>query len=665
MASEKRPAKRLWVGAAYYPEQWPEARWAEDIRLMKEAGLNVVRMAEFAWSSLEPSAGQFKFDWLDRAIEALAAAGIETVMSTPTAAPPAWLVSQYPDMLAREENGRPVQFGNRCHYCVTSPEFHQATTRIVIALAEHFGPNPHVIGWQLDNEYNRACTCERCRGQFQAYLAGQYQSLDALNRAWSTAYWSQTYSAWDQIPIPIGGHNPGLMLEYKRFLTDCYVRFQRLQLDGLRPELKPGDWVTHNFMGWFDGFDHYRMAVDLNMASWDWYVGVGHHDYTTTGAIHDLTRGFKRQNFWVMETQPGSVNWSPLNNMLNKGEARVMAWHAIAHGADGILYWQWRSALGGQEQYHGSLVDQSGQPRPFYSDAQALARDMRAVSDLLADSAPVAQTALLNDYDSRWSIQWQRHQRDFDTVTHFNHYYRPLAQANIATDVLSADASLDGYKLVIAPALLIMTDERASRLQDFVANGGTLVITLRSGMKDATNALLPARQPGPLAEIAGVEVEEYYALQDPVPVAGKEVVGTASIWAERLKILDVSQTTILAYYGASNGWLDGQPAITLHPFGKGQVYMIGAYLDPGTQNELVKLVAASAGVKPVMSSPTGVEVRQRLSADGKAILIVTNHTREEQIVTLPMPVREHLEDRYLENSLKLGPYGVAILTQAN
>ena len=213
---------RLYVGAAYYPEHWPETRWPEDIRLMREAGLTVARLAEFAWSTLEPAAGQFDFGWLERAVDQLAANGIVSVLSTPTAAPPAWLVGQHPDMLTVDETGRRVQFGNRCHYCVTSPEFHEATTSIVSAMAEHFGPNPSVIGWQIDNEFGRVCYCPRCRERFQQFLAGQYGSLDGLNSAWSTSYWSQTYSAWEQIPIPIGRHNPGLMLEFRRFVTASY-----------------------------------------------------------------------------------------------------------------------------------------------------------------------------------------------------------------------------------------------------------------------------------------------------------------------------------------------------------------------------------------------------------------------------------------------------------
>ncbi len=206
---------------------------------MVSAGMNVVRMAEFAWADMEPAQGQFNFAWLDRAIDKLAAAGIATVLGTPTAAPPAWLMAEYPDIFAVEKDGRRVQFGNRCHYCVNSPDFHAAARSIVSAMAERFGPNPSVIGWQFDNEYNRVCYCDRCRVRFQHYLQEHYLTLANFNARWSTAYWSQTYSAWEQIPFPIGGHNPGLMLEFKHFTTESYRCFQRLQLDCLRPHLPP------------------------------------------------------------------------------------------------------------------------------------------------------------------------------------------------------------------------------------------------------------------------------------------------------------------------------------------------------------------------------------------------------------------------------------------
>jgi len=664
MSARLPSSARLHLGVAYYPEHWPEERWPEDIRLMQEAGLSVARLAEFAWSTLEPAEGEFRLEWLEHAISALASAGIVSVLGTPTAAPPAWLVQQHPDLLAVDEGGHRVQFGNRCHYCVNSPELHTATRRVVRAMAERFGKNQHVIGWQLDNEYNRICYCDRCQRLFQEYLAEKFGSLDALNCQWATQYWSQTYSAWGQIPIPIGPHNPGLMLEFKHFVTQSYRRFQQLVLDVLRPHLRPDVWVTHNFMNWFDGFDHYSLSEDLDLASWDWYVGTGHHDYLTTGAAHDLVRGLKRRSFWLMETQPGSVNWSSVNTVLNRGEARAMAWHAVAHGADGVLYWQWRSALGGQEQYHGTLVDQSGQPRPFFEEVQQLGHDFAAVSVLLSGSTIASEVALLNSYDSRWSIQRQRHHRDFSYVAHLTHYYWPLAARNVAVDIISPDAPFDGYRLVIAPALLILSEAQAARLKEFVMQGGHLVLTVRCGMKDTCNALLPARQPGPLVDAAGIEVEEYYALLDPVPVWGEWFTGTSRLWAERLHAQDGANLHIIARYGASNGWLDGQPAVTRHSHGKGQVTYVGAYLDRSSQQILLDRIARSAEVQPVMETPTGVEACLRLNAKGQQVFIIINHERAEKSVRLPWPAREHLSGRTLAGNLGLAPYAVAVLTRS-
>jgi beta-galactosidase len=663
-------ASRLHLGAAYYPEHWPEENWLEDIRLMHEAGLTVVRMGEFAWSSFEPSAGDFRLDWLDRAINLLASAGIVSVLSTPTAGPPAWLVQQHPDLLAVNEYGQRAQIGNRCHYCVNSPEFHAAVQRIVEALGERFGPNPNVIGWQFDNEYSRVCYCDRCRSLFQRYLQDQYGSLEALNERWSTRYWSQTYSSWEQIPIPIGAHNPGLMLEFKHFITESYRKFQRLQVDALRPYIPEGVWMTHNFMKWFDGYDHYILSADLDIASWDWYVGKGHHDYLSSGVLHDQIRGFKQKNFWLMETQPGSINWKPINTTLAWGEARAMAWHAVAHGADAILYWQWRSALGGQEQLHGTLVDQSGQPRPFYEEVRRLGKDFAAISPILAGSEVKASVAMLNDYDSLWSIQWQPHHRDFDYIEHFSHYYRPLALLNVPVDVISArdltDAGkLTGYRLVIAPALLSQNQAMVETLQEYVTGGGHLVLTVRCGMKDEYNALLPQRQPGALAEMAGVEVEEYYALQEPVPVKGNWFEGQSNLWAERLAPAGKKNARIIARYGKSNGWLDDQIAISVNTFGNGLVYYVGAYLDEPAQQALLTRFLKTARVTTISSAP-GIEVRTRVSTDedgnGIEVYIVINHTSTEQTIHLPWLAFDHLAGVELAAEFKLTAYGVAVVT---
>jgi beta-galactosidase len=653
---------KLYVGSAYYPEQWSREHWLEDISLMRQAGFNVVRLGDFAWSALEPDQGRYDTQWLEDAIALFSQAGIDVVLCTPSAAPPAWLVNKYPDILPIDENGRRVQFGNRCHYCVNSPEFHQAVKGLAGVMAGKFASNPRVIGWQIDNEFNRYCYCPRCQKLFQQYLSQRYQTLTRLNDHWTTMYWSQVYDSWDQIPLPIGQHNPGLMLEFKHFVTQSYQRFQRLQIDELRPHLYEGAWITHNFMNWHDGYDHYLMGEDLDMASWDWYVGMDHHIYQNSGASHDLVRGYKRQNFWLMETQPGTVNWKPLNNSLNKGEARAMAWHAVGHGADAILYWQWRSALNGQEQYHGTLVDTTGQPRPFFSEAHLLASDFSKTSHLVAGSQIKAEVALLNCFDSRWSIQWQPHHKDFSYIDHFLHYYRPIVDENISIDIISADASLSGYKLVIAPAMLVLNDQRVEHLESFVRNGGHLVLTLRSGMKDEYNALLPIRLPGALRKISGVEVEEYYALLDPVELNGNGWQGLSRIWAERLKILDGETTQVLANYGKSNGWLDGQAAITRHPYGQGIVTYVGAYLDEVSQKALVKNITEQAACEPIMQTPNGVEACRRMHPTNGEILILINHTRLEQKVPLPWMAYDHLQQGEIKGLIFLEPYGVAVLT---
>ncbi len=661
---------RIHLGAAYYPEHWPEEAWVEDIRLMHEAGLTVVRMGEFAWSTLEPALGDFHLDWLERAINMLATSGIVTVLGPPTAAPPVWLVQQHPDLLAVNEHGQRAQVGNRCHYCVNSPDYHAAVQQIVRAMAERYGPNPNVIGWQFDNEYNRVCYCDRCRKLFQQFLQAKYETLEELNQRWSTPYWSQTYSSWEQIPIPIGPHNPGLMLEFKHFITDSYRKFQRLQVDALRSFIPDGVWMTHNFMKWFDGYDHYAMSQDLDIASWDWYVGTGHHDYLTSGVLHDLIRGFKRRNFWLMETQPGSINWKPINSTLDRGEARAMAWHAVAHGADAILYWQWRSALGGQEQMHGTLVDQSGQPRLFYEEARQIGKEFAAMTPILAGSEITAKVAMLNDYDSLWSIQWQPHHHDFNYIDHFTHYYKPLALLNVPVDILPANGlgqarELAGYRLVIAPALLLQNPATVEILQEYVNRGGYLVLTARSGMKDNNNALLPQRQPGALAKMVGVEVEEYFALQEPVPVKGNWFEGQSSLWAERLVLTGKNSAHVVARYGKSNGWLDNQVAISVNIVGNGIVYYVGTYLDDAAQQALLARFLKTAQITTINTAP-GIEFRARIGSDGAGRrtenYIVINHTSIQHTLHLPWPAFDHLTGQNLSEELILTAYGVAVVT---
>jgi len=651
----------LLMGAAWYPEQWPEARWEEGLRLMEAANLKVVRIAEFAWSRMEPSEGHYDFDWLERAINLAAKHHIISVVGTPTATPPAWLTQKYPDTLRVDEHGERAIHGNRAHASSTSPRYREFCRRIAGQMAIRFGHNPNVVGWQIDNEYGYALMSydDVTRKQFQDWLQAKYKTLDNLNARWTTAYWSQTYDNWTQIPIPIGGHNPGLMLEWKRFVGYTWTSYQQNQIDVIRKHADARQFFTGNFMGFFDGFDHYPITEPLTFASWDDYVGTGHVDPAGNGLAHDLTRGFKRQNFWVMETQPGAVNWSSLNNFLNRGEARARAWQAIGHGADDVNYWQWRSALNGQEEIHGVLVGPDGTPVPFLDEVTQTAREFAQVESNFRDTVPVSQVALLYSYDSHWAIQFQKHTEKYDDIGLLKSYYRELRQLSQSVDVISPYAPLDGYKLVAAPSLNVLPKDLADHLIEYVRNGGHLVLGPRSGMKDEFNALLTQRQPGFLVDALGARVEQYYALEKDFPVSGGWGNGNATIWADQLKSL-APDSEVLLKFGKSNGWLDDQPAAITRPFGKGRITYIGAILDDKLTAAAAEWMVQRSGVTPVFGPvPEGVEVSRRIGG-GKQVFILINYAQESRAVKLPYSMKALLTNRQADK-VELPPYGVEIL----
>jgi beta-galactosidase len=627
---------------------------------MREAGMNVVRLAEFAWSRMEPTEGEFNFDWLYQAVELAAQYGMEVVLGTPTAAPPAWLTQKYPETLATRADGRQATHGLRCHYSPANLTYLRFCQRIAEEMAKCFGKNAHVIGWQIDNEYNSVSYDTETRQHFQDWLKKKFGSLEALAEHWTTAYWSEDYSDWSQIPFPVGNHNPGLLLAFQQFVTHVYVEFQRTQVEAIRAYSLPQQWITHNFMKWFDTYDHYALSEDLDIASWDNYIPTGHLDYVENGAVHDLIRGLKRKNFWLMETQPGQVNWSSINTTLDRGEVRAMAWHAIGHGADAVLYWQWRSALNGQEQMHGSLIAPDGKPRNVYHEVAELGRDLQTANSYLEDTQPTAQIAILHTYEDRWAINFQRHTRDFDPVKHLLSFYKPLRESGHTLDIVHPLAPLSDYKLVVAPNLNILDEPTTQHLLDYVNSGGHLVLGPRSGVKDAFNALLTTRQPGPLAEAFGAHVEEYYALDHSIPVSGELGEGTAFIWAEQLQA-DVPDAKVLLSYGASNGWLDNQPTMITRQVGEGRISYVGAWLD----DELMRRVAdwllkVSSVNADLATPPAGVEVCVRQRGDERVVILI-NHTAQPRTYPLSQPLTNVLTDEPCEGAVALPAFGVAVL----
>ena len=649
----------LWLGTAWYPEQWPEARWDADLALMEKAGVRFARIGEFAWSKMEPTEGQYDLDWVERAVRAAEKHHIAIVLGTPSAAPPAWLTQTYPETLRVMEDGLRDQHGNRQQFDWSSPKYRALARSMAERMAERFGHDPNVIGWQIDNEYANESYGDATKRMFQDWVKARYGTLDNLNQRWTTAYWSETYQSWDQIPIQTKYGNPGLLLSWKRFVSDEWRSYQRNQLDAIRAHAEKRQFITTNMMGWFDAYDHYTVAQDLDLASWDDYVGEGHLNPVYNGATHDLMRGLLRKNFWVMETQPGFVNWAKDNNSLDKGEVRAMAWHDIGHGADAVSYWQWRSDLNGQEEYHGTLLGADGTPVPLYAEVAQLGAEFAKAGPALAGTSVVSQVAVLQSYDSRWAINWQRHNQAFNPVDDLVKYYGAVRALAHSVDIVSPAVDLSQYKLVVAPGLNVISEPVAKNLMAYVRGGGNLVLGQRSGMKDDDNGLQVERQPGPLVDLLGGRVEQFYALDGEVPVTGAWGAGKTKVWAELLSVKS-PETKVLMTYGKSNGWLDGQPAAITRKVGKGSITYIGADLSDAQMASAAKWMMVQSGVTAAMGElPAGVDLYER-QGGGKDVWILINFGAGPQTVTLPGSFEDVLAGG-TKKSVTLDRFAVSVL----
>lgn len=648
------------IGAAWYPEQWPEQRWNTDLTLMQQAGLNVVRIGEFAWSRLEPREGVYNFGWMDRAIRLAESHHIYVIIGTPTDAPPAWLTAKYPDTLRIDANGQHAEHGGRRQFSYSSPRYRAFCRDIATRLAQHFGHDPDVIGWQIGNEYTDESFDPSAHRQFHRWLESRFSTLAALNHAWGMAY-----DKWNEIPLIDAPANPGLLLAHREFVTATWLSFQQVQIDAIRRWSDPRQFITTNLggLGWSDHFDHYRICDPLTFASWDDYVGQGHLNVARNAAMHDFVRGWKRKNFLVMETQPGFVNWAPVNNSLYKGETRAMAWQAIGHGAEGVLYWQWRDALNGQEQYHGAIVGPDGKPLPIYPEIQRTAEESHRASSALAGTAPVSDVAIVLDYPSRWAIDFQPRSDRYDELKVLLDFYRPLEQIAQSVDIVEATAPLNRYKLVIAPALNVLPPLLAQHLLEYVQQGGVLLLGPRSGLKDENNALNPQQQPGPLAAPLGGRVEQSYALNAPIPVSGDYGKGSADIWAELLSVQNAATTAPL-HYGPGNSWLQGQPAMVEHRIGEGTLAYLGALLGPNLMHSVIAALANTAGVRPVFGAlPANVEVCRRVGANHEVFVLI-NHGHSNAELKIPEGMSIVLGDAHrasAQQGIILPPQGVLLL----
>lgn len=564
------------LGVCYYPEHWPESRWTEDARQMRMLGISHVRLGEFAWSRLEPRPGHYAWDWLDRAIETLGAAGLKIILGTPTATPPKWLIDRHPDILAHDAEGRPRGFGSRRHYCFSSPTYRRAALRIVTDMARRYGHNPHVVAWQTDNEYGCHDTVvsysPAAQAAFRDWLRARYGDPQRLNDAWGAVFWSMELTDFDQADPPnltVTEANPAHRLDYWRFSSDQVAAFNRAQVEILRRE-SPGRDLVHNFMGFEESFDHFAVARDLDVASWDsyplgfldqgWFDGEekarylrqGHPDFAAFH--HDLYRAMCGGRLWVMEQQPGPVNWAPHNPAPLPGMVRLWSWEAFAHGAELVSYFRWRQAPFAQEQMHAGLLRPDGAPAPAAAEAAQVAREIAAIPATGSRQAPVA---LLFDYQTLWTVTIQPQGREFRALRLIYEVYSALRRRGLDVDMVAPEGDLDGFAAVVVPIATQISADLAQRLAAF---DGQVLIGPRSGSKTADYAIPTDLPPGRLGDRLGVRVTGVESL----PAGHRETVIyqdiTAPAWLWREHLETGADTEILGRF--ADPFAADSPAVT-------------------------------------------------------------------------------------------------------
>lgn len=630
----------LLLATSWYPEQWPRAQWANDLKLMQEAGIGLVRVAEFAWSVLEPVDGEFCLEWLEDAIALAGSMGFRVIVGTPTAAPPLWLTQKHPEIIRQSHDEIPSGVMGRCHFRHASKVYHTYAARIARVMAERFGPNPHVVGWQIDNEYTSFSHDQETGAAFRDWLRNEYGTLDNLNQRWGCAYWSRTITDWDQIPVNFrGGVSPVLLAAFRRFVTHTVRAYQAVQAAEIRPRMGPGQFLSHNFHVPFAMGDNTIIASDLDLALFDYYPEE-RHDSAKSGWWFALARGLKRQNFWLIETQVGTVKYKPVNPALPRGVTRALCWHAIGLGADLVGFWQWRPCLGGGEQYWGTIVGPSGAPRPIYQEIARIGADFAHYRDALTGTNPVYDVALFFSDEDRWIIDHERFHKSFGAHEHLSFWHAGLSQQGLGVEVMDPAWSLAGHRLAIATALPVLTPARETALLDWVQKGGHLVIGPRSFHKNRDGAwLAEARPPGAaFAAASGTEVAEYFALEEPVSITAPWGASEASIWAEILETVNPGE--VVARYGPEHSWLDGQVAITTRTSGAGRITLLGFWPSPQAFPGVVRWLTELTGIA-THPLPPGVAVHRR-QGEGREVIIAINHGETPQTVSLPAPSAETL-----------------------
>lgn len=660
-------------GGDYNPEQWPESVWDDDVRLMQEAHVNIATLPVFGWVSLQPSEDTFTFEWLDRLLDKLHAGGIRACLATATASVPAWLDQKYPDVLRVDHNGVKMKHGGRHTFCPNSANFRRLSANLARHMAERYKNHPALLVWHVSNEYGNYCYCDKCAVAFREWLKERYGSLDEVNRRWYTSFWGHTFTDWSQIETPTsnGERNmQALLIDYDRFQSDSTLACFSAEAVVLR-EITPDIPITTNLMGTFKPLDYHKWAKEMDIVSWDSYPPKSAQP-ADIAFTHTVMRGLKEgQPFMLMEQTPSQQNWQVQNALKRPGIMRLWSYQAMAHGADTIMYFQWRRSRGAQEKFHGAIVEHEGtsKPRVFQEVAQLGAELERLGTRTLGGRVP-AKAAILFDWDNWHAVEYSSGpSRDLQYVPQCQAYYAALHKLAVPADIVSPLADLSNYKLVIAPVLYMVKPGVAEKLEKFVEGGGTVLTTFFSGVVDETDLVYLGGYPGPLRKLVGIWSEEIDALtpQEANQIVFKEPHGalggeyTCKLLCERIH---AEGAQVLATYGSD--FYAGEPAVTVNKLGKGRAYYIASSLEERGLIDLCRTLTQELGIEPALAgAPAGVEAMPRVTPTGETLLYLLNHNKEEVEVALPAGAYTDLiSGKACQAALALPKYGVAILAPA-
>lgn len=630
---------KIVYGGDYNPEQWPEEIWADDMRLLKEANIDIVTLNVFSWAALQPSEETYDFSKLDKIMEMVRDNGLQVCLATSTGAHPAWMAKKYPDILRTEFNGLKRKFGGRHNSCPNSPTYEKYSVRLAQKIAERYRDYNNIVAWHISNEFGGECYCENCEKAFRVWLKKKHQTIENVNRAWNTAFWGHTFYDWDEIVLPnlLSEHFEqdrsqfqGITVDYKRFNSESILECYKREYDTLKA-ITPDIPITTNLMGFYKPLDYKMWAKYMDVVSWDNYPS--NEDSPAQIAMsHDLMRGINGgEPFLLMEQTPSVTNWLPYNALKRPGVMRLWSYQAVAHGSDSVMFFQMRRTVGACEKLHGAVIDHVGTNETrVFREVKALGAELKELGEQTLGAVTDAKAAIYFDWDNWWAIECSAGPNcDLKYKDEIYNYYQALYKLNIPVDIVGPEDDLGKYQLLIAPILYMTKTGYDEKIRTFVKNGGTFVTTFFSGIADEHDLIVTGGYPGKLRDIMGIWVEESDALP-----SGAENHFTYRGKAYPAKLLcDLSHlegAEALSVY--EEDFYAQMPAITKNQFGDGRAYYVATRSNEEFYQTLMADICEECGVESLLAPQENLEVTMRRNENGRFLFLLNHADREQETV---------------------------------